>query len=278
MRSQYGLIVVWVLILASIFIGAFFLKFGSWPTSDDPGDWADFATYLSGTVGVTAIVGTLRAFVITLRQQNELVESQKQIQIDQRRQIDISESQLLEAKRKDERDEAYANMRDILPLMLRGFDKSLGYTIKPPQGSWPREVLDVLVGRELASYELRNVIKKLDRLQFRLSNSDPSECESYINQILGNSSHLVGFLVENVSKNPALFYVADARLSENPDGDGWTYWKYVECFIAYSAGMGKPLFKEEYHTLLGGRKSYQSSDDRYLKSLFEIGSQLSQRD
>ncbi|KFC51716.1 hypothetical protein DK37_02455 [Halomonas sp. SUBG004] len=131
--------------------------------------------------------------MITLRQQNELVESQKQIQIDQRRQIDISESQLLEAKRKDERDEAYANMRDILPLMLRGFDKSLGYTIKPPQGSWPREVLDVLVGRELASYELRNVIKKLDRLQFRLSNSDPSECESYINQILGNSSHLVGF-------------------------------------------------------------------------------------
>lgn len=273
MRSKYGLIVVWGGVVSSVFIGAFFLKFGSWPISDSPGDWADFGTYLSGTVGVTAVLGTLVAFVITLRQQKELVESQKQMLIDQKRQIDISENQLIEAKRKDQRDEAYANMRDILPLMLKGFDRSLGLTFEPPLGSWPREVLDFYIGEELVSYQLKYVIKKLDRLHHRLSNSEPDklECESFLNLVFGNVSHLTGFLIDNINANPALFYVADARLSDEADDNGWTYWKYIECFIAYSAGRGAPFYKEEHYTLLRARKTYLNCSGDILDYLYRIG-------
>lgn len=72
-----GLVGVLVAVAASIFVTAYILKFGSLQTSSDPSDWADFATYLSGTVGITAVLGTLFAVVRTLGQQQDLVESQR---------------------------------------------------------------------------------------------------------------------------------------------------------------------------------------------------------
>lgn len=123
MRSKYGLIVVWVVVLTSIFLGAYFLKFGNWPTSNDPGDWAEFATYLSGTVGVTAVVGTLFAFVVTLRQQQKLIDSQDKMIVKQERQIKVSETQLKNEKSSREVEFAYQASINIFPMLLKSIEK-----------------------------------------------------------------------------------------------------------------------------------------------------------
>lgn len=273
MRSQYGLIVVWAVVIASVFVGAFFLKFGSWPMSDDPGDWADFATYLSGTVGVTAVVGTLFAFVITLSQQKELVKSQNLMLQEQKREIDLSEEQLQEAKNKDERDMSYSNMRDVLPLMLKGFDRSLNLMFEPPVGSCPREDLDTYIGDELRSYQLQYVVRGLGRLHLRLSNGDvdKKEYESYINKVLGNSRHLTEFLVDNIRKNPALFYVADAMLSDRAGSGSWSYWQYIECYLAYGSGIDSDFQKNGYCKVLHKKINYEHCEDSTLEYLFKIG-------
>lgn len=276
MRSKYGLIVVWGGVVSSVFIGAFFLKFGSWPVSDSPSDWADFGTYLSGTVGVTAVLGTLVAFVVTLRQQKELLESQKQMLIDQKRQIDISENQLIEAKRKDQRDEAYANMRDILPLMLKGFDRSLSLPFEPSDGGAVKTLLDNVVGEEGNRYQLRNVVKKISRIYPLLASPnvfdyDKEELKSYFSEIFGNSRYLAVFVVDNVKVNPGLFYVADSLLSERLEGDVLNYWQYIELFLAFDSGLRSDSQNESYFTSIEQTRNYLHIEDPNLKCLYQIG-------
>lgn len=123
MRSQYGLIVVWVIVVSIVFVGAFILKFGNWPTSDQPSNWADFATYLSGTVGVTAVLGTLFAVVKTLGQQQKLIDSQSQMLEKQEKQLDLAQQQLDGEERRRQVELAYNCALNIIPPVVRELEK-----------------------------------------------------------------------------------------------------------------------------------------------------------
>lgn len=118
MRSKYGLIVVWVVAISSIFIGAFLLKFGDWPTSDDTSNWADFATYLSGTVGVTAVLGTLFAVVKTLGQQQALIDSQSDMLEKQEQQLALAKLQQDSEKERRNIELAYNSSLKIFPILI----------------------------------------------------------------------------------------------------------------------------------------------------------------
>jgi hypothetical protein len=113
------LVVVWVGVFVSIFVGAYILVFGSRPTSGDPEVWAHFATYLSGTVGVTAVLGTLFAVVRTLGQQQDLVDSQRVMLEKQEEQLEIEyeKKRYEESERKNiERSTAIYLLRSFLIL------------------------------------------------------------------------------------------------------------------------------------------------------------------
>lgn len=66
-----------VILLALIAIGIYAINFHDYGLSKKTADWADFATYLSGTVGVAAVTATLVVLVRTLTEQRELINLEK---------------------------------------------------------------------------------------------------------------------------------------------------------------------------------------------------------
>lgn len=67
-----------VLLISAAFIIFYAVNFHGYRLSLKTEDWAHFATYLSGTVGVTAVVATLIVLVRTLGQQNLLIKNQEE--------------------------------------------------------------------------------------------------------------------------------------------------------------------------------------------------------
>jgi hypothetical protein len=101
-----------VLFVATITIAAYVLSFWDRPLSHKTEDWASFATYLSGTMGVAAVVATLIAFVFTLRQQNSLIDNQHELLINQEKQLEQSKD-MLELEEFKLRDKEALKSRDL---------------------------------------------------------------------------------------------------------------------------------------------------------------------
>lgn len=91
-------------------------KFGANDFSNKPDNWASFATYISGTVGVAAVVATLAAFMITIKQQQALIHQQK--------------TQIEQAETHQQRLNAYQRASSLLPdafsALRHHLDKPLG--------------------------------------------------------------------------------------------------------------------------------------------------------
>jgi hypothetical protein len=86
--------------------GIYLYQFSGNGLSPNSEDWANFATYISGTVGVAAVVATLIAFVITLKQQQDLVKNQRIMLEKQEEQLGIEknkQSQVVVEKERRER-------------------------------------------------------------------------------------------------------------------------------------------------------------------------------
>lgn len=262
-----------VLIISTAFIIAYGVNFHGQGLSPKAEDWAYFATYLSGTVGVTAVVGTLIVLVRTLGHQKALIKSQDEMLQDQKKQLRFSEQQLKEAMAKEKRDIAFANIRDTLPLVLTGFKRSLELNFKPEEGGNVIIYFDSLNETGFHDYKLKNVIKKLCCLNCFVESGrlDKSEFNNYAVQVLGNARHLCDFLVENLEMSKSLFYAADALLSQVVDENGWTYWDYIECNLAFLSGYDEDYPKKPYCRLLRERKSYFHSSKPQLIEFHQLG-------
>lgn len=106
-----------VLFITIVAIGAYVTQFWGWPLSTKPSDWAHFATYLSGTVGVAAVVATLRALLKTLEQQQAMILSQE-------KQIKKTEDQIVSEKKYREIERAYQMTMNILPHLIKDVGRS----------------------------------------------------------------------------------------------------------------------------------------------------------
>ncbi|MGO2242242.1 MAG: hypothetical protein ACTH5D_10845 [Halomonas sp.] len=273
--NKYG---NWLLIAIVVVVGAAAIylyadKFGANGFSKKTEDWANFATYISGTVGVAAVVATLMAFVKTLGQQQKLIDSQDELISDQKKQLKLSEAQLFEAIAKEKRDIAFANIRDVLPLILAGFKRSLEFRLEPPVGSSAKVFLDELNVGDFHDYKLKNVIKKLCSLNGFVENGkiDKSDFRNYVVQLFGNTQHLCNFLVENLAQSESLFYASDALLSEVVDDKGWTYWDYIQRNLAFLSGHLDGYDEMPFRKVLREQKSYHHINDRHLGEFQELG-------
>lgn len=111
--------------VAVVACGFYIYQFGNNGLSPKSEDWANFATYISGTVGVAAVVATLIAFVITLRQQKRLIDSQDKMIAKQKKQIKLTKKQLSNEKLSREVEFAYQASLNIFPVLLKSIDKRL---------------------------------------------------------------------------------------------------------------------------------------------------------
>lgn len=116
-KHSYWVLAIAVLIVAVVAVGAYAWNFRELSISTDSGKWADFATYLSGTVGVAAVVATLMAFVVTLRQQQKLVDSQDEMLKKQQTQIELAHKQLDEEVRRKEVEFSHSRAINVFPKL-----------------------------------------------------------------------------------------------------------------------------------------------------------------
>lgn len=262
--------------VAVVACGFYIYQFGSNGLSPKSEDWANFATYISGTVGVAAVVATLMAFVITLRQQQKLLDSQDELISDQKQQLKLSEAQLFEVMAKEKRDIAFANIRDVLPLILAGFKRSLELKLVPLAGSDAKVFLDELNFEEFHDYRLKNVIKMLCSLNGFVENGniDKFDFRNYVVQLFGNTQHLCNFLVENVAQSESLFDASDALLSEVVDDKGWTYWDYIQRNLAFLSGYLDGYNEMPFRKVLREQKNYLHVDDCHLREFQKLGKLL----
>ncbi|MCK0715647.1 hypothetical protein ACFO0U_00850 [Chromohalobacter sarecensis] len=127
--KSYWHLLVFVVVVCVIALGLFGIHFFERPLSDDSNEWANFANYVSGTVGVAVLAGTLLAFLITLHQQNKLIEKQDEMIKQQDDMIEQQKRQLDEAEIHQRKTEAYTRAEKIFPTLLSSCKKDLGECI-----------------------------------------------------------------------------------------------------------------------------------------------------
>ncbi|OAZ99749.1 hypothetical protein [Halomonas sp. G11] len=122
-KYNYWPLVLPVMVTAIVAIGVYVNNFWGLPPSRKPSDWAAFATYVSGTVGVAAVVATLMAFVITLKQQKKLIDSQSDMIIKQEQQLDLTRQQLEGEERRRKVELVYNCAVNIIPPVVKELER-----------------------------------------------------------------------------------------------------------------------------------------------------------
>lgn len=90
-KTSDGAIMTGVVMFTLLAGGLYWWQFGAYKWSEDPSDWASFATYISGTIGVFVVASTLVVLVRTLDKQRDLIDSQNTMLEKQERQLEQSE-------------------------------------------------------------------------------------------------------------------------------------------------------------------------------------------
>ncbi|MGM0544146.1 MAG: hypothetical protein ACQERP_09755 [Pseudomonadota bacterium] len=203
-------------------------EFGANGLSNKPEDWAYFATYTSGTVGVAAVVATLMAFVITLRQQQRLIDSQDEMLEEQKEQLAVAREQLALTEKRNDVQQAYLNLKDVLPLLLQSFSKSLDQNIRPNEC----EALEYYLIEHYDSHELfqyDTFYQSPNRIfLFLKENTDCfDDVINYINKVFGQVFNLISFLMDQLYIDRKLFSFVDAQLSNDTEKGIGNYWFYI---------------------------------------------------
>lgn len=260
------------IIISSGFIIAYAINFHGHGFSTQTEDWADFATYLSGTVGVTAVVATLIVLIRTLGQQDKLIKSQDEMLGEQRKQIE-------NAERYNEVELAYKKVNEFFPVLLNNFNESLtkktSIYIKNEDDKLfsvnSKNTLHkyfVLEGEQVLTDLFFDDVKRslkfpLDKVIYRYG---PIQFDDIY--------RICSFMEKMISIDEDLITVFDFYLSRSCAVDK-DYWFYVECYRNFQIGRGKesdyPSFSK-YDTR--GIKE-DPWEDQFYKKWREMGESIS---
>lgn len=230
-----------VIAIAVMAIGFYVYRFWGKPLSADPGDWADFATYISGTVGVGAVVATLLAFVQTLGQQQALIESQDKMLDEQKNQIELTKIQNDELRKKHDIEVAYSNTKEVFPSLFSDFNFWLkdGVTTTLKSEDEFRFRLDSRAPAE-GSY-VRYVIEEPYFLAGLLDKTEKIKIKNYLDRFFAPIERLYRFVCVQVSKASALEVYYDVELWGKDDFEK----KFVfHCYQAFLIGCDNDLYHE----------------------------------
>lgn len=263
---------VGVVAVSAIAVGLYVYRFWGKPLSTDPGDWADFATYLSGTVGVAAVVATLLAFVKTLGQQQALIDSQDEMLIEQRRQITLTEKQNFELEKKHKIEISYSNVREIFPALVlslsawRKCDMS-PYSSKEP-GLRSNFLLNFESNKRSADYLMINPLYLMNVFKA----SEPDEVKSYMVRFFRPIDRLYCFMCQQISNSSILFEYFDSKLWVDEGHDNTKF--FFHCYQAYLVGRGNRLYLEGAG-FLELNSDYSDVSNDVLKGWQELGEYIS---
>lgn len=204
-KHSYWSLAIAVLIVAVVAVGAYAWNFRELPISTDTGKWADFATYLSGTVGVAAVVATLVAFIITLRQQQALIKSQDALIEKQDQQISQNE-QLLEMERAyslESREDKLKESENAAVYLIHHFENLINMFRRAPNAleSFDPEYLLAVYHKHPAFYSAFLLENDAEVAQF-IDKLDSKLARYCIGSIV-NAKHFYYIISYNIDQMPA---------------------------------------------------------------------------
>lgn len=264
MRTQYGLIIVWVVVVSSIFVVAFAFRFGGWPTSNDVSDWADFATYLSGTVGVTAIVGTLFAVVRTLGQQKALIKSQDELLNNQVEQLNALKEKNKEDAEVIKIELAHKYAMNIFPIMFEDARNDMERNITFEADGPYLDALNKLRSKDFnpEDYKVGDFFKGGAVLLLSMAEMRKNETDVLIKRIIGNPLYLINFSAMQVVVDKDLFYYFESAMGD--------YWRVLECCYAYYEGLNEKPHNINSFALLRLKRKPRNIE-LYARNWYELG-------
>ncbi|WP_447529818.1 hypothetical protein [Vreelandella sp. TE19] len=223
-----------VLVIATAAIGIYALNFHNHKISSNPGDWAHFATYLSGTVGVAAVVATLIVLVRTFSEQRALIKSQDEQLLLSKQQLDLAYSKNLV-------DRAYQTSLDILPFMTENL-------LHKSQFKFPHYLsFHQAKGGNCAKYMQNKTYFVASRtpqlLLYAIENEELSfkDILIFVPYFFKEVVNICDFAFERISISPEIYYIFDSQLSKTVSEE-YDLWFYVKCYYAFKKGVGDDSF------------------------------------
>lgn len=119
------------IVTALVSVALYLIQFGPNGLSGDTHDWANFGSYLAGTLGVVLVGATLWAFIITLRQQQTLLEVQRAMLETQKQEMKATREELASTSRSNQQIAIYQSLDRLLPDFIDGFKTF----VEPEDGS-----------------------------------------------------------------------------------------------------------------------------------------------
>ncbi|MCW4148537.1 hypothetical protein OM427_03190 [Halomonas sp. 18H] len=258
-KHSYWALAIAVLIVAFVAIGAYAWYFRKMEIITDTSKWADFATYLSGTVGVAAVVATLIAFVITIRQQQSLVNSQDEMLKAQREQIKVTENL-------SSHDRAYKGSFEIFPVLVEIFKEAL----KKPTKIYVRG-MDVDKPDSIASLNFKTLhdyfLMETSANEITQSIKRPFyvEAEEYGPIQFQPIHEIVEFMNSVSAVDDRLLAVFDYYLSKDL-GYGKDGWFYIDCYREFQIGR----HMQKKFPAITRRESKKLIDDLFEKEMITM--------
>lgn len=233
-RYSYWTLASGVLFVSVFAVGIYAWHFRQLSISKDTGNWADFATYLSGTVGVAAVVATLIAFVITLRQQQKLIESQD-------KQLNIATHQLALAQSKEAVERAYSNSLNILPLMVDSLIERSNREFPEFSSNEFVEILNcVSLFRRISYIE---AVQSPNILRMALENNTISsiDIDFFVNDFFSEVKDICFLAFKQIPYSPDVYYIFDNYFKKKIEGNVDVRF-FVRCYCAYKQGIEDSAF------------------------------------
>ncbi|WP_447928383.1 hypothetical protein [Vreelandella sp. EE27] len=263
------------ILISSGFILAYAVNFHGHSLSSKTSDWADFATYLSGTVGVTAIVATLIVLIRTLGQQEKLIKSQDKMLKKQEKQIKVSKEQLKQEKKRRDIELAHNSAVKIFPTLIERFKSELNsyLTIYEDEFDVYQEIeesIDRFDGKVddffFNSMELYDVFDM----------HDPKIASDIVNRMFSSVGMVYFFAVSHLKVTQDLTEFFYVYMHEDITAISKCY-EYLTCYHAFLLGKGEKRLANLGTKYLGFPVSYEDSAI-YYSNWFRIGELVSNYD
>lgn len=264
----YLLLILFVLGIGYIALEKYIETFGYNELSSNTQDWANFATYISGTVGVAAVVATLIAFVITLSQQKRLIASQDKMLNEQKEQIRLTERQLQGEEDRRQIELAYNRALNIFPVLMDSFKNELNKDFVFMKNE---EELYKSISSELRRMEVSacDIFFQAEVIEKSLEESSAEVVCDFIERLFVNVEDVYRFASENIIVSKDLKVYFDSYLLRCFYED-IRYYFYLLCYHAYLLGKNS-----KNHTELGVKALGFPEDGDDLngnfKQWFDIG-------
>tara|TARA_R110000850_G_scaffold149578_2_gene272034 strand:- start:221 stop:1063 length:843 start_codon:yes stop_codon:yes gene_type:complete len=256
------LVGVLVAVFALIFVAAYVLVFGNNPTSTNPEDWAHFATYLSGTVGVTAVLGTLYAVVRTLGQQQALIDSQNDMLEKQERQLKLAQKQLDGEERRRQVELAYNSSLKIFPILMDNLKKNLSQEYSAFNRSEQEIIEKIRESGKRGSYRNYEFVRDIEDVYLVLLDVDDHSVYRFSERLFLKIDKIYLFMLDKVEIEEDLKEYFEIYLHEEYDYFS-QYLHFFYCYHAYLIGCGQKDYAAYGVDLLNFPKGYHGRNKAY---------------